>query len=203
METTENQPPTGNGAGIDLKITVRDKDGNIIDQQCKEGDIYLYNWAVLIASMLKCGFANGTAKSYFAIRKTDGVQLTGPSTMYGASPSGPAWSGGGKVCLGASNQTPGIRDFNLAAPVVEVSPSIPFINQDGNTLKIVVSATASFAAQTTLCECGLAVSLPWVTGADTTTNRVLITRDIFDAVTVPTGGTITVQFELWFNAMPA
>jgi hypothetical protein len=194
--------PSGNGAGIDLKITVRDKDGRIVNEQCKEGDIYLYNWAVLVASVLKNGFAGqATSKTYYGIRQSDGAQLAYTTQWFYRSDTGTLyWGNNGRICLGSSSQAAAIRDYCLAAPVKEIVPSVPLIQQDGNTLKIVVSGTASFASETMLSECGLAICHPF--GTDNGTYRMMITRDTFTATTVPAGGTITLQFELWFNAMP-
>jgi hypothetical protein len=209
MEATpapEAPPETGNGAGIDLKITVRDRDGKIVNSLCKDGDIYLYNWAVFVASLLKYGFVGSVSKQYYGIRKSDGAQLgfaTNNTIATGyQNGSNWRWGNGGRICLGASSQAATIRDFDLAAPVKEIVASVPILQQDGNTLKVIVSGTASFTSETTLSECALAVCLPWNQSDDPTINRVIITRDTFTAVTVPAGGTITLQFELWFNAMP-
>lgn len=199
---TEQIPSEGNGAGIDLKITVRDKDGRIVSEQCKEGDIYLYNWACLIATILKFGFTGTTSKHYFAIQRT-GVQVSATAqsnNIYGCN-SGTYmwWANGGKICLGSSSQAPTIRDFDLASNVTQIPSVAPIISSEGNTLKIVISATASFASETTLTECGILIHLPWSAGQS---YPAMITRDTFPAVTVPAGGTMTTQFELWFNAMP-
>lgn len=201
METPAPEIPSGNGAGIDLKITVRDKDGRIVNEQCKDGDIYLYNWAVFVASILKNGFSGqAVSKTYYGIRQSDGAQLALTTQWFYRSDTGNLWWGNnGRICLGSSSQAANIRDYCLAAPVKEIVPSVPLIQQDGNTLKIVVSGTASFASETMLSECGLVICHPFTTD---TSLRMLITRDTFTPTTVPAGGTITLQFELWFNAMP-
>lgn len=203
-QTQEAAPAAGNGAGIDLKITVRDKDGRIVNEQCKEGDIYLYNWAVFLAHLLKYGFSGTNSKAYYAIRKSDGVQINMSTVnVYSSNGTGTNqyWGNNGRISLGSSVQAATIRDYNLAAPVIEVTPSVPLIQQAGNVLKVVVSGTASFSSETTLSECALAVSLPGC--QNNTDQRVIITRDTFTATTVPAGGTITTQFELWFNGMPS
>jgi hypothetical protein len=189
--------PTGNGSGIDLRVTVRDKDGRIINEQCKEGDLYLLNWMVLMANFFKCGLDGTTTNKYYYFIQRNQTQLLHYGLFYGANNN--AWANAGKVILGSSQQPPGIRDFDIAVPVKEITPSVPVISSEGNVVKVIVSGTASFTSETIVSEAGLQVAFP---NTNTAVNTALITRDIFDPVTVPAGGSITLQFELWFNGMP-
>lgn len=204
MEAThEPQPeietPAGNGSGIDLRVTVRDKDGKIINEQCKEGDLYLYNWAVWLMNFLKYGF-NGkvTTKTYYGLRR-DNTQLTTTGSVYPVN-NGNWWAGGGKIQLGSSQQVASILDFAIAVPVQEITPGVPVIVSAGNVVKVIISGTASFVSQTIVSEAGLVLSDPNSTGNG---NKSLVTRDTFTPVSVPAGGSITLQFELWFNGMPS
>ena len=190
--------PSGNGSGIDLRVTVRDKDGRIINEQCKEGDLYLLNWMVLMANFFKCGLDGTTGNKYYYYIQRTQAQLSHCGPFYYTS-NGDYWANTGKIVLGSSQQPPGLRDFDIAVPVKEITPSVPVISSVGNVLKVIVSGTASFTSETVVGEAGLQVAFPDITNA---THPALITRDIFDPVTVPAGGSITLQFELWFNGMP-
>lgn len=215
--------PAGNGSGIDLYITVRDKDGKIVSEQCKNGDLYLYNFAAMIASILKYALASSATKKYYVTGR-DGVQLAFADVIHcSRSGSGintgsayqnnttnyPMWADVGKIVVGASTAAPSINDFDLQIPVAEIVPLIPQIETVGNTLKVVITGTSLFEAQTTIAEAGLSITPPWWGSSISYCSTVygfkkptLITRDTFEPATIPAGGSATIRFELWFNAMP-
>ncbi|PKG31107.1 MAG: hypothetical protein CW742_15130 [Methanoregula sp.] len=152
-----------------------------------------------IACLFKYGFEGTTAnKTYYAIRR-DQVQVSHTGVFYRVS-TGDNWANNGKILLGSSQQAPNIRDINVAVSVTEMTPSVPVISTTGNTIKVITSGTASFASETVIGEASLLLAEPWGT---VNTNRIAVTRDTFTPVTVPAGGSITVQFEMWFNAMPS
>ena len=43
----------GNGSAVHLTVTVRDAEGRIVAEECKDNDLYLLNWGALIAGVLK------------------------------------------------------------------------------------------------------------------------------------------------------
>lgn len=217
MEPTTTPPKEaatpGGGSGIDLYISVKDKNGQIVHEQCKNGDLYLYNWGAIIASFLKNGFVSSATKNYFIIRR-DEIQVAYPGHIHGSMTnySGSStyrnaiyqtWSGYGRIVLGGSSLPPSVRDFELGIPIMEIVPLLPAIESEGNTLKVIITGTALFDIQTVIAEAGLSITPPWWgQQQQTTPQNTLITRDIFDPATIPAGGSVTIRFELWFNAMP-
>lgn len=185
-------PSGGCGSGIDLRITVRDADGKIVNEQCKEGDLYTLNWVALIAEMFRYGLTSAV-KSYQAFN-VSGSQVMLGTFCYNAD----QWRGSGRCDLGSSTQTPTIRDFAASVFVKSCTPSAPQLSSSGNTLKVIVPATASFTSETIISEASMVVTRP-IPSSDLLT----VTHDTFTPVTVPAGGSLTIQFELWFNAMPS
>jgi len=199
-QNTEIPATEGNGSGIDLRVTVRDANGEIVHQECKEGDLYLYNWAVWLVGILKFGFnAMVSTKYYYGLRR-DNTQRSGYGYVEAVA-NGDYWAGGGKIQIGSSTQPASILDFAIAVPVSEITPGVPVIVSTGNVVKVIISGTASFASQTVVSEAGLV--LTDLDYSNNSTYKTLVTRDTFTAVTVPAGGSITLQFELWFNGMPS
>lgn len=185
----------GNGSGVGLKIVVKDKDGNVTAERCKDDDIFLKNWGLLVAGWLKYAFLNSAAGSYI-FHKTSGETVTITSAIWGYAVQ--RYVNVGRICLGGSSTAPTVDDYRLGSEITQIVPNIPALVYDGNILKIIFTGTASFEGDVTLSEVGLQVENPLADGTN-----ILITRDIFDSVTVAAGGTITVQFEIWFNGMPA
>jgi hypothetical protein len=209
-ETTNHNPTdspaAGSGSGIDLYVTVRDKDGVIISDQCKNGDLYLYNFAVIIASILKNCMTSSAVKPYYVMRR-DGLQMAAVGTTYASySYNCHKWANQGKICVGGSSRPASVLDSNLGIPILEIVPLIPQIETSGNTLKVIITGTAVFPVESVLAEAGLSLTPPWF-GYDTSGNPTpayptMITRDTFTPATVPAGGSMTIRFELWFNSMP-
>lgn len=196
-ECASNLSEGGNGAGIGLKITAYDKDGNKTAEVCKDGDLFLKNWAVMIAATLKYGF-NYTGQKSYIFTKEDGQTLylaAGAAYFYAAHSY---WINTGRVVLGSSTALPTINDYRLGAPLIEITPNLPVLQNNGNVIKVIFTATASFENQVTVSEVGIKIENP--VSQD---SFVYITRDTFDPVTVTAGGTITIQFEMWFNGMPS
>ena len=196
---TPESDPAGNGSGIDLRVTVRDANGRIVNEQCKEGDLYLLNWMYLMASFFKTGLDGVTGNKYYYATMRNQTQFSHCGQFYYCL-NADAWANAGKIVLGSSQQPPTIRDFDIAVPVKEITPSVPVISSTGNTIKVIVSGTASFTSETVVGEAGLMIYSPCI---QSLSYPNLVTRDIFTPVTVPAGGSITLQFELWFNAMPS
>ncbi len=186
-----------NSSGIGLKIVVKDKDGNITAERCKDDDLFLLNWGLLVAGFLKYSFAREASGPTYIFHKTNGETATVQPTSYfynGIT----HWPNGGRICLGGSSKAPTIHDYRLGSEILQIVPNLPALTNEGNVLKIIFTGTASFAGDANLAEVGLMIENPLLDNA-----MILVTRDTFDPVTVMAGGTITVQFEIWFNGMPA
>lgn len=200
----DNKTPQKMGAGVDLKITAFDKNGVMVQEVCKEGDIYLKNWVLFLSSMFKEGINNLYPDTYKIITPDYNTATIGG--LFGSDPAAVTgstgqynWQNSGKIQLGTSTEAATISDYCLMGLVKEIQPGAPSLINDGNILKIIIGGTASFETETTLAECGIKIRSPYDANSST---YMLLTRDTFDAVTVPTGGSLTIQFELWFNGMP-
>lgn len=195
-ECAANPSEGGNGAGISLKVTAYDKDGKKTAEVCKDGDLFLKNWAVMIAAILKYGFNYGGQKAYIFTKEDGQTLYLAGGGMYFYVPQS-YWYNTGRVVLGSSTAAPTVNDCRLGAPLVEITPNLPVLQNSGNVIKVIFTATASFENQVTVSEVGIKVENPILHD-----NWMYITRDTFDPVMVAAGGTITVQFEMWFNGMP-
>jgi len=201
MQTPTQKTRSRAAPVIRLTITAKDAAGNQIAHQVKENDIFLWNWAVLIAQFLKLQFAPMDATTY-GYKNTAGTQLTTtPAYFYGyrGSPNYD-WKSTWRVQIGSGSNAPAISDYSLQTYVKEVQPTIPdiVIPQSGNLLKLVFSSTFTFTAETVCAETAIKASGCLASGV-AAAQDFLLTRDTFTPVTVPAGGTITLQHELLFN----
>ncbi|RXE56402.1 hypothetical protein ABH15_09975 [Methanoculleus taiwanensis] len=190
----------GNGSAVHLTVTVRDAEGRIVSEECKDNDLYLLNWGALIAGVLKEAISTSYAQR-FKGHDLNGDSYTTGGGFWGSPDNsqedGGGWDNTGRIQFGVSSTPPTIYDFALGNYTAEVQPNAPVILNDGNTIKIVFTGTLSFENSITLSEVAYKVKEPHA--------RVycILTRDIFTPVTVPAGGSITVQFEYWLNGMPS
>lgn len=201
MQPTHTKPRSRAAPVIRLHITAKDAAGNVIAHQIKENDIFLWNWAVLIAQFLKMQFAPMDATTY-AYKNTAGTTLsTAYSQFFGyrLSPNYD-WKSTWRIQIGSGSNAPAITDYALQTFVKEVQPTIPdiVIPQSGNLLKLVFSSTFTFTAETVCAETAIKASGCLASGVAAAQDFIL-TRDTFTPVTVPAGGTITLQHELLFN----
>jgi hypothetical protein len=190
----------GNGSTVVLTVTVRDAEGRIVSEECKDNDLYLLNWGALIAGVLKEAISTSYAQR-FKGHNLDGDSYTTGGGFWGSvsntNEDGGGWDNTGRIQFGVSSTPPTIYDYKLGNYTAEVQPNAPVILNDGNVIKIVFTGTLSFENEITLSEVAYKVLEPHA--------RVdcILTRDIFTPVTVPAGGSITVQMEFWLNGMPA
>lgn len=194
------------GAILALKITTRNAEGEIIAEEYKENDIYLWNWAVFLAQILKLQFAPLDATTY-GYKSTQGTaRVTTNANLNGNNDPGNNWGSdcGGlwRVQIGGGTNAPAITDYSLQTWIKEVQPTIPDIVTATPILKIVFSSTFSFTADTTVSETAVKAT-GMITSGITSADDYILTRDIFTPVTVPAGGTVTLQHELWFNGTPS
>ncbi|MDN7025083.1 hypothetical protein FGU65_09315 [Methanoculleus sp. FWC-SCC1] len=178
-----------------LKIKAHDADGNLIHEECKENDLFLWGWGVLIAQMFKVAFqyTDPTVFEYFDINGT--VRNTVSSGHYGYNVL--PWANTARVQVGSGQGAPSISNYQLEQYVAEVIPNIPDVIVSGDIVKVLFSATFAFQSETVCAETGVKMG-------DVLNDGVffLITRDTFTPVTVSAGGSLSLQYELWFNGTP-
>jgi len=199
QNTTKGKP----GAIVALKITTRNAAGEIIAEEYKKDDIYLWNWAVLLAQILKLQFAPMDTTTY-AYKNTAGTAKVTTATYLNGRQNrwGTSFEGMWKVQIGSGSNVPAITDYALQTWVKEVQPTIPDLVTLGNVVKIVFSSTFSFTAETICAETAIKATGCLSSTIDAASDFI-ITRDTFTPVTVPAGGTVTLQHELWFNGTPS
>lgn len=183
-------------SGITLKVRACDAEGNVTAEECKENDLFLWNWGVFIAQIFKMQFQyyDPTVYQFTDIGGT--TRNTSATTLYGYN-SG-QWNDTARVQIGSGTNAPSITDYALQQFIAEVIPNLPDVVVSGNTLKVVFAATFPFADATTVAETGIKMGDCLVDGY-----TFLITRDTFTPVTVSAGGSLSLQYELWFNATPS
>lgn len=187
-------------SGITLKIKATDAAGKVFHEECRENDLFLWNWGVFWAQFFKVQF-NYTDPTTFAWKDLNGAErVTSAGNLYGwydASPD--IWYGlnEGRVRVGSGNTAPTISDYALQSEVAAVVPNPPVVVTSGNIIKVLFTATFTFQMEKTCGEVGVSVS-DFLDGS----NAMLITRDIYTPVTVPAGGALALQYELWFNGTP-
>lgn len=194
-------------AGLNLLITAKDAKGDQFFSECVDGDLYLWNFGAWIAYFLHRQF-NTSDPTAYQMTDTTGTARTVGTGIFMASyyyNSGYTtnvgyWRNTLKAVVGSGSTGAAITDYAPGQEVTDALPTAPKLITDGNTLKIVFSATFPMAEETVCAEVGLRMK-----GAETggSSPLYLMTRDTFTPVTVPAAGSLTVQFELWFNATPA
>jgi len=189
------------GKGSILRIVgiVKDAEGNEVSRFTKDNDIFLWNFAVLIAQYLKQNFIP-TDPTVYSFVSVDGVTRTTTKDQFPGSGGALADNINSKwrVQIGGGATGAAITDYCLVSGIQEVVPTLPEIIVDGSILKIAFSSTFAFAAQTVVSETSIKANGA-ITNSDT---PYIITRDTFTQQTVPAGGSITIQHELWFNGTP-
>lgn len=189
--------PKQTGSILRLIGTVKDADGRIVSTFTKDNDIYLWNWAVFWAQILKINFCPNDSTVY-AFKTVDGTaRATIAGVIYGQGSGNPmesTWA----VQIGGASTAPAVTDYVLGSGIQQVTPTLPEIITDGNILKVVFSSTFAFSSQTVVSE--IAIKGNYV--LNNANAPYLLTRDTFTAQTVPAGGSITLQHELWFNGTP-
>jgi len=196
----KNNTQKGKGSILRLIGVVRDKDGNECGRFVKDNDIFLWSFAVIIAQFLKMNFCPSDATQY-AFTDITGTARTTQSNYFGGYNSYNDYVNGyWKVQIGGGSDGAAITDHALQAFLQEVQPTLPEIITDGNILKIAFSSTFAFAAETVVSETAIKGNGCILPREGNVSYEV--TRDTFTPQTVPAGGSITLQHELWFNGTP-
>ncbi len=193
---------------VTVRLIVRTYDaaGRQLTEECKDNDIFLYNWATLIANWIKAAFCASLTGTY-PWKNLEGVDKT---TQQGEF-SGSCRTGDGAVSadirdtgfvqVGSDPTPPQISDYKLGTFIAEATPTPPAIYVVGQVIKIVFTTTFAMAQETTIAETGIRMC-GCISRDLTAAGKFLITRDTFTPATVPANGTVSVQHELWFNGTP-
>jgi len=198
-----------------LKITVRDKNGRIVAKRKKVGDLFLKNFANWLALLLNAQMESGKGANY-TFKATDGTTFTlnpdnevapdySPDTIYEPGVSA-NWKNDLKIMIGTGTTTPTVDDYKLAgtepnyiapAPYVQ---NPPIVEVDGDKLRIKFGLTIEATDfPMDIAESGVAI-IVMSRQIDTIVFwEILICRDTFTPVTVPSGGSITVEYTWEFN----
>lgn len=189
--------------GIKLHISVKDADGAIISETCKNNDLYLWNFAVMITHWIKRWnkISDPTSYQYTDINGTvqtitSGTHVWASHNYDGYNYNIGNWGNTLRAVLGSGSTPPVITDYCLNQQVAEAVPTSVALVTAGNVIKQLFSATFPMAEETIGAEIGLRMKMMDNVGT------VLITRDIFVPVTIPAGGSLTVQYEFWWNGTP-
>ncbi len=185
-------------SGITLKIRALDKTGTVIYDECKENDLFLWQWGVLWTQFFKIQFA-ASDPTVFEWRDITGATINTSSNQFYGYYSSTYGMSKARVRVGRGNTPPIITDYKLEDEIAAVVPNPPTIVTSDNIIKVLFTATFVFQEETICGEVGISVS----DYIDPNANKTaLITRDIFTPVTVPAGGALALQYELWFNGTP-
>lgn len=196
-------------SGLDLIITARDADGNQISQECREGDLYLWNFASMLAHFFWRQFNTADITAY-SQTSLNGTAITADSS-FGSSHSlysqnNAYWRSTLRALVSTGTTSPTITDYALGGLTsISAMTTCPKIitTTGSNILKLMMSATFPMVSETICGDCGLVMKSPaTINNTQTDATKILLTRDIFTPVTVPAGGSLTIQFELWFNGTP-
>lgn len=196
--------PGAAGAGITLKVTAKDKDGNILSEECKDGDLYLRNWGLLLCNWLRIAINTSYAESYKPFNISGDTWVLSSQNRFYADPppqsnhTNGGWGNQARVRVGSSQVAPDVMQYDCLNYINEVIPTAPAISNDGNTIKLVFTAVVPVSNETTFAETALKIRDPMASNG----NYLCITRDNFTPVIIPAGGSLTLQYEFWFNAMP-
>ena len=193
------------GSVLKLDITAHDADGREIAHICKDNDLYLWNFAVMIAHWIKRWNKTADPVTFQYTDITGTVRTITAATHVWASHNIDGstdnndghWANTLRAILGSGSTPPTILDSALEQQVAEAVPTNVSLITAGNILKQLFSATFPMAEETIASEIGLRMKT-----MDNLGGTVLLTRDIFTPVTVPAGGSLTVQYEFWWNGTP-
>jgi hypothetical protein len=175
-----------------------------IFQESIEDDLFLWNWGCYLAHFLKRQIVTSDPTVYVATDTGGNAVNMGGGTFMASSQASSYngnvanWYNSLKACVGGGSVVPIITDYQLGQQWQEVMPTSPKLIASGNILKVLFSASFPFASETICSEVGLKMKGAY----STSPAQFFMTRDTFTAVTVPAGGSLTVQFELWFNGTP-
>lgn len=194
-----------------LAILVKgfDEDGNVITEEYKKNDLYLWNFGVFLTHWIK-RWNNTSDPTTYQYTDITGTVRTISGAVYSShnmnSYYDPGsyegnWANSLKAIVGSNDTPPMITDYQLYAEVAEALPTAPALITSGSILKQLFSATFPMSSETVCAEIGLKMKSQ-DRGEGNAGYYTLITRDVFAPVTVPAGGSLTVQFEFWWNGTP-
>lgn len=182
----QTAPATSQGFSTLLLVKVYDKDGNLIAERVKEGDLWLKNFGEFLKAFFDCVMC-GTVKdesgnSYYTFY-----------WLYGSYDA--------KICVGTGTTPPTPDDYKLENQVAEASGSTTQLSVSGNAMNVTFSASFTFDSAQNISESGVKVYayVHQIGGSNAYYKWIYIIRDTFDPVSVPAGGTITITYIIRLN----
>jgi hypothetical protein len=172
------------------KIQIRDREGKLLKQLCKNGDLILLNWKRLASAFgLLCGNQNGVVM----------VRENGITSAYGVywwhyslNVSSNLGRSGIAIVVGSSTTPPSPSDYCLGDKWGD-SGEIPIAisNPSPEEWNLTVSKTFGVDTQKTLAELGIKLIEP------INNSHYLLCRDVLpQSITIPAGGSVTVTYTL-------
>lgn len=179
-----------------LHVVSRDAEGNVVTDQWKENDLYLWNFANWTASIF------GAVEYTYDIKADDGTELGVRTYLF--VPTGYYDDSDVVIQVGNGTTSPTISDYQMDSAGTwfdEQAISSPSVSWVGNLANISMSATFSYVSAQNVSEAGFGlINFYHVTpsaGADSDT--LLLMRDTFTPVEVGAGGDITITYIMRMN----
>jgi len=192
----QTTPTTSQGFSTLLLVKAYDKDGNLIAERAKEGDLWLRNWGKFLQLLFNPD--SGTTTSLTAI---DGSSRIIEIRYWGSNDNiifSEVGDGSVRVVIGSGTTSVSVDDYNLANQVAEATVSSPSLSVSGNSMNITFSASFTLDTATDVSESGVKMLMEEYE-ASNNDKWILLIRDTFDAVSVPAGGTITITYIIRLN----
>lgn len=193
----QTAPATSQGFSTLLLVKAYDKDGNLIAERVKEGDLWLKNFLFIIYGVFNP--REGSDPSFTTdTGETQTIDVKDYSTPSIFDHLGDS-NNFVKIAIGTGTTTPYVDDYKLESEVARATVSEPQYNIIGNAMNITFSATFTLDTATDISESGVVIGC----NRDTTVDVdwwMFVIRDTFDPVSVPAGGTITITYIIRLNA---
>jgi hypothetical protein len=164
------------------KIAVRDKEGKVLKEICKDGDLVLLNWKKLAAAF-GIPFQNTSVLSVVDYR---GYIQTYSVNYLATNLTGS--SGTANIGLGSDTTPPSESDYKLGSEWAKSGNlTITWTNPSPDEWNASISYTFSTSVQRTLSELGVY----------TFNGYVLLCRDVLpEPITIPAGASVTITYTL-------
>jgi len=189
---------------VELRVEVRDKEGNLMATRKKESDLILDNFRDVLAVLLRpyedlapdlerradLVDLAGTARSPAIWANT--VVTSGQGLNFtGALGYGPALPTGVRIAIGTSTVAPTRADYKLGSEVAKADPS-----QTVGADYISWAVSIVLEAAKDIAEAGLGCVFQLETGVAPAWKFFFLFRDTFTPISVPAGGTISITYTL-------
>jgi len=181
---------------VNLKIEVFDKEKRLISSISKEEDLVTKNFHRIFAGTISKRADNRSLPSPLGlIIASDGsisfirFKTSDPNIFYTSGTSGYL------IEIGNGTRTPSIDDSRLESTITSGNPTtISLTLHDTGEVTVTYIREFTFAAETTVSECGLFFQIGCTIDGSSTSRWIMLARDTFTPVTVPAGGSITIDY---------